>query len=357
MFENFKGKKFTLKPNKKKLPINEINFDKVDLFNHIYLYCQKHFIEGKTTKTGSISYQIKYKYHERYYVIKGNQRFELIVVCAEGCYRFVLRNKKHKSNRVAGIQACREIYKKAKELKVDLKKYISSQEEGLEIKKTIESPHIEVLKTVLMGKAINHVYHMDLKSSYASRIVEAYPETENLFRYFYDRRNDDNDYYKHILTNSIGCFQSEWCLDIISWRRTSPYQLSKLSKVAINGTRNLIIKKINSLRKKGFIPLLTNTDGIWYYSPSNKPYHDKDEGNNLGQWENDHCDCKFIMTSKGSYQYVENGVCKTVLRGICELDVKEPDRDKWNFKDILKIGNIFTYRFDSKKGVIKTWQD
>ena len=60
------------------------------------------------------------------------------------------------------------------------------------------------------------------------------------------------------------------------------------------------------------------------------------------------------MTGPGAYQYVENGKCHTVVRGLCNLDAIEPDREKWNFGDILNIKNMFTYRFDEEKGVIKS---
>lgn len=60
------------------------------------------------------------------------------------------------------------------------------------------------------------------------------------------------------------------------------------------------------------------------------------------------------MTSEGRYQYVEDGVCHTVVRGLCNLDALEPDRDKWQFGDIMKIDQMFTYRFDEEKGVYKT---
>ena len=110
---------------------------------------------------------------------------------------------------------------------------------------------------------------------------------------------------------------------------------------------------IAKLELNGRIPLLTNTDGIWYYSDLG-PYHDNNEGDKLGNWQNDHNNCKFLMTSEGAYQYEENNVCYSVVRGLCNLDLVEPDRTKWKFGDILNLNNVYTFKFNFIKGVYKT---
>lgn len=112
---------------------------------------------------------------------------------------------------------------------------------------------------------------------------------------------------------------------------------------------------IVKLKKADMVPLLTNTDGIWYYS-DHGAYHDEDEGDQLSNWQNDHVDCIFLMVSAGMYQYIEEGICHSVVRGICNLDAVEPDRDKWQFGDILKIQELYTYKFDEERGVYKTYE-
>lgn len=62
------------------------------------------------------------------------------------------------------------------------------------------------------------------------------------------------------------------------------------------------------------------------------------------------------MTGPGSYQYVENGICESVVRGLCNLDAVEPDRTKWQFGDILRLQQVFTYKFNEEKGVYKTYE-
>ena len=341
------------KVNKNKIPVNNFTFEQLDKFNEIYLYAKNHFIKVKHTQSQGISTKVSERLHERYFVVKGNQRFELVIICLDGCYRFLLQNKKQKDNEVSGQQACRSIYKWADSYKIDLNKYSTSKEDGLIEKENIERPHIQVLKKLLLGKRLSNVYHIDFRSSYASRISEAYPELREMYQDIFEHRKENNGYYKHVLTNSIGCWQSAYCVSYMDRHSIQPYQFAKLSRVAINGTRSKIIDMIAKLEKKGMIPLLTNTDGIWYYS-DHGAYHDKDEGDKLCNWQTDHYDCQFLMTSEGRYQYVEDGVCNTVVRGLCDLDAKEPDRSKWQFGDILKIGQLFTYSFDEDKGVYKT---
>lgn len=352
--EKYKHIEFTAKINKNKIPVNHFVFEQLDEFNEIYQYCRKNFLKVNSTKSQGISTKISERLHERYLVIKGNQRFELVIICASGCYRFLLQNKKKDDNTISGQQACRSIYKTAEEFGIDFSKYACTSEEGLEIKSQIESPHIKVLMPTLLGLKLDKVYHMDFKSSYASRICEAYPELKEMYENIYAKRKENDGYYKHVLTNSIGAWQSKYCIDYNSRRTVNPYQFAKLSKVAINGTRAKIEDKILKLKKKGCIPLLTNTDGIWYYSEKG-PYHDKEEGNQIGQWENDHVNCEFLMTSSGAYQYLEDGVCHSVVRGLCNLDAVEPDRTKWKFGDIKLMKELFTYRFKEEIGVVKTY--
>lgn len=354
--EKYKHIEYKIKPNKNRIPINNFTFEDLDEFNEVYQFVRNNFKLVKHTQSQGISNKVSERLHERYFIVKGNQRFELVVICLEGCYRFLLQNKKKEGNVISGQQACRSIYKYADKYGMDLNKYSNTSEEGKEIKKQIESPHIQCLKPIMLGKIIKNVYHMDFKSSYASRICEKYPELKPMYDDIYSRRKANDGYYKHVLTNSIGAWQSPFCVDYNSRHKTVPYQFANLSKIAINGTRAKIEEKLVKLKRKGMIPLLTNTDGIWYYSEKGA-YHDEDEGTELGCWENDHVNCDFLMTSVGAYQYVEDGVCHSVVRGLCNLDLIEKDRTKWKFGDIKKLREVFTYRFDEEKGVYKTWQD
>ena len=350
---------FCWKPNLKLIPINEFkgfSDDNVKRWNKIYNYCKKNFMLVEPTRSGGISVSPKYNKHFRYFVLLKVQSFELVVLCDQGCYRFVIKNGKEKDkDAVTGRQACNTLYKFADNYGIDMTKYISDPISGEQIKQEIEPPHIKCMKPMFLCSKLKHVYHLDLNSAYASCICEEYPELKPMYDHIYSLRHENDGKYKKVLTNSIGCWQSEYCTDYISRHKAVKYQFAKLSKIAINGTRNKILNLLDKLRAKGCMPILTNTDGIWYVS-YNGPYHDKNEGVNLGEWKTDHKDCDFLMTSTGSYQYVENGKCKTVVRGKTALDFTKPNRDDWEFGDILNIDGILVYKFDNEKGVYSTYE-
>ena len=80
------------------------------------------------------------------------------------------------------------------------------------------------------------------------------------------------------------------------------------------------------------------------------PLADK-EGLDLCQWKTDHKNCTFLMKSKGAYQYIEDDICHTVLRGTSPYE-KEKKREDWEFGEILKI-TLDEFKFNEDIGVIK----
>lgn len=349
----FEHKPYRMIVNKNLIPVVEIPYSNYELWNELYFYAKRNFKEVKPTKSLAMP-NGPYKGHFRFMVSHHNQSHELVIVCGEGLYRFIIQPTKLKGNTISGRKSVLELFKIMDKYNINFSKYAcENSQEGLNIKNEILSPVIRVTHDNYLNKVFEHVHHIDLNSSYASRIVEAYPELKEAYTELYENRKKDNDLFKHVLTNSIGCFQSRFCPDYNDRRRAKPFMFAKLSKIAINGT----VEKINELRKriweKEMIPLLINTDGIWYYS-NKGPYHDKDEGTSLGQWKNDHVECKFLMTSAGSYQYVENGVCKTVLRGTSNLD-KIKQREDWEFGDIQRLNGRAYYFFDEEKGIVEDY--
>ena len=110
--------------------------------------------------------------------------------------------------------------------------------------------------------------------------IQAMVPLKPLYENMYNQRHEKDEYYKHVLTNHIGCWQSEYCPDVSNAGKLAPYQFANLSKIAVNETRHLIEKYIVELRKAGRKVLLTNTDGIWYQG---ELFHDENEGSSLGQ--------------------------------------------------------------------------
>lgn len=344
--------KFSKNVNKKRIPIVEIPYSNYQLWNSLYLYAKKHYVEVQPTPSLGLP-NGRYKGHYRYMVTHINQSHELVMVVSSGCYRFIIQPSKQKTNTVSGRKSVLELYKLMDKYKIDFSKYACEPREGNKTKKEIESPIIAETHKIYLNKIFEHMYHLDLNSSYASRIVETYPELREVYDELYQKRKDNDGKYKHVLTNSIGCFQSPYCPDWNCRRKSKPYQFAKLSKIAVNGTKKKVLEYKQKLLKNKKIPILINTDGIWYYS-SNGPYHDKDEGTNLCQWKNDHNDCKFLMTSAGSYQYIENGVVHTVLRGTSNLD-KIKQREDWEFGDIQRLNGRAYYFFDEEKGIVEDY--
>ena len=336
--------------NKKMLPINTLHLDDggVEEFNRILDYCKHNYAEAPATRSRGMSNGVKWRFLHRYTVFPSNQSWELVIVCYEGCYRFVLKNRVSANNTVKGTKACREIYEQADKYGIDFSKYAQGTKAT---KDEIVSPHINVMLPGIEGRVIEHCHHLDLNSAYASMIVKAYPELKEMYDDLYEHRKDNDGYYKHVLTNSIGAWQSEFCVDYETRRKSKPYAFANLSKIAINETRAYIERLMPKMLKQGCIPLLTNTDGIWYTGPL---YHDEDEGEGLGQWKNEHINSKLLIKSKGAYQYLENGVCHSVVRGLTNLDLLE-EREDWGFGDIMKPDvSVQKYRL-TDKGVEKVW--
>ena len=149
-----------------------------------------------------------------------------------------------------------------------------------------------------------------------------------------------NDIYKAILNFSIGYMQSLGCCGA-KW--------AHLSKDAITDNNKRITELANKLKKAGNHILSYNTDGIWYIG---KIYHGENEGNKLGQWENDHVNCKWRCKSAGSYEFMEGDKYYPVVRGYTTLDSIK-NRSEWQWGDIFqKESNPIIFKFEEDKGVI-----
>lgn len=346
----YKHTEYHSKVNKKLIPPNYLylNDEGVSEFNRILQYAKRYYEEAPATRSRGMCNTTKWRFLHRFTVMPGNQTFELVIVCLEGCFRFILKNKPGVTNTIKGTKACREIYKMADKYGIDFSQYAHGTKET---KDEIVMPHINMLWPALAGKTIKNCHHLDLNSAYASMIVKEYPELKEMYEELYSHRKDNDGYYKHVLTNSIGAWQSEYCVDYESRHKSNPYQFANLSKIAINGTRACIDSLIRKMMSKGCTPILTNTDGIWYSGPI---YHDANEGNDLGQWKNDHTNCTLLVKSKGAYQYLEDDKCHTVVRGTSNLDLVQ-SREDWEFGAIMNSElSVEKYKY-TNKGVEKVW--
>ena len=188
-------------------------------------------------------------------------------------------------------------------------------------------------------QVLYNVHHLDYHSSYATGLCNTHPEFKPIIEILYNGRKEHSE-YKDVLNMTIGMMQS-----IKNGRQAEWAHLSR-DAIAYNNRR--IIELYNKLLLSGRKIVGFNTDGIWYQG---ELYHDENEGNNIGQWANDHIDCVFRSKSSGAYEFIENGVYYPVIRGSTKLDDIKP-RNEWQWGDIYKEG-IILYEFDEKEGFIK----
>lgn len=366
----YKHIEFNKNPNKDGMPMNsfQLNDAGVHEFNIIYKYCLSHYMQVEPTPSGGIPFNHHVKYHDRFCVVVKKASFELIIASRDGCYRFVIKSTRdNKESRDSGVAATRNIYKIAKELGIDLTKYETPGDidERKAVKNEINKAHIELLANNVEGRVLHNCFHIDINSAYGAKIGEEYPELLPIYEKVYNDRlkakneHDDlnNSKLKSTLTNSTGCFQSEFCPDFNDSRGRKPYAFTNLAKVAVNGCRKEIEDLIEECRRQGFIPILTNTDGIYCMSliPGRK-FKSPKIGDGLGQYKIDF-EGDMIIKSKGSYQLrYEDGHIKTVVRGQTQLD-KVKDRSEWYFGEILEDNacQIKIYSFEEKKGIVTKW--
>lgn len=328
--------------------INRLNIKKIEcgntvesaqLFNLYYkwlvLECPyKLMYLGKTASGGiHVRTLIQWGYDWR----PRKSGVEFIYLGKEGSLRVIFSQKPD------GING-RTCYAKFKEVcedfKIDLKKYAISN--GEEVKKLIETTKIDFFGQ--SGKTYYGVHHLDLNSSYMSGIAYNTPELYPVIKEIYDKRKED-PIYKDILTHTFGYFQSQGCTV-----NNLPYAYANLSKQAIEFNNRYIENLSQKLKESGHYVLAYNTDGIWY---SGDVYHDENEGKDLGQWKNDHINCKIRFKSKGAYEYEENSKYHPVVRGRTKLDKIKP-RDQWVWGDIYADDCEFVYTFlwDEAVGII-----
>lgn len=336
-----------LNPNVTKIPINRfpMNEEGIERFNEVYFllkdYC-KNFNKIEWTAKHYIKRSGRFRLPQ-WDVTSKTSGVEITVLSEEGMFRVFLKTgfltkKDADSKKISGGSA----FKKFKEIcanhNIDLEEY--SIENGEEVKKTIPKAPKYLEKPYYEGMRFEHVYHIDLNSSYMAGVAQQYPALYPAIKEIYDRRHD-SEIYKKVLTNSWGYFQSEY----VSFR------FAHLSKAGIDYNNKMLTELTNNLKKQGFTIISYNTDGIWY-TGNGRQYHDAGEGIEIGQWKTDHKDCIFEAKSAGSYQYIEDGKHNVVISGVTRLD-RTKDREEWTWEDfhnsnaeVLKI--VFDFETGAK---------
>lgn len=328
-----------------KIPKNcrPLNQENILWFNEIYQTILNDSVytwnKIKWTKSGGIS---KKTVQPAYDVIqRSNATIEMVIYDFLGSFRIIM-GKDTVEEVISGSDSFREFVKICNKHDIDLSDFAITN--GEEVKKEIEKPKIELVRAS-KGVTYKCAHHLDINSSYMAGIAEAFPELDVAIQEIYKGRKQ-NPVNKHILTHSFGFFQSRWC-NIGGGQ----YTLAHMSKAAISFNNRLIEDLTRRLEAADYDVLAYNTDGIWYYGDE-EPFHDYDEGTELGQWKNDHVGVQLRFKSKGAYEFIEDGKVNVVLRGLCALD-KIKKRDEWDWDDLFSDGSeVLKARFIENIGFV-----
>ena len=319
--------------NKLKMPVHVINISEegahqMNVYYHALLKSNYNTIVR--TKKFAIS------------ISKGNFRppmwdvrysrscLEITIVGEERMLRIQFRqnnaldaDKSGEERKIYGRQAVNAFRKELEKDGIDLDDYIIDN--GVEVKKTIPKYIIREADRNVCGKDIvwEGCHHIDFHNSFPAGLCNTHPEFRPTVERLYLTRKT-KPINKAILNYSIGFFQSiDGC----------GAQWAHLSKDAIKDNNDRLWELSQRLTDAGRKVLLWNTDGVWYQGDI---YHGDGEGKNLGEWENDHVNCKFRAKSRGAYEFVEDGKYYPVLRGHTKLD-KQKSRDQWEWGDIFNL--------------------
>lgn len=362
--ERFSYRYGTYNLNYFSIPVNYLSptEENVELFNRIYRFCLDGLGPGRRlvrTPSGGISITRKnFPRNSELWDIQyqGSSAIEIVLVLTVGCFRIKFSNavnadycEDFDENDVIGGRTSFKVWKNNFEkFGVNIDDYADKERGRKAVKEEIESPMIYAPDTSVFGQTIENAHHLDVNSAFAAGIAEDYPELEEVIKWMYNRRSV-NKKYKSYLVAAIGWFQSEWCA----------YKYGMLSKSARNNCNKYIRELAHKLELSGRKILLYNTDGIWY---SGEMYHDENEGRELGQWKNDHKNCKLRIKSHGAYEYIEKNKkgedeYHPVLRGRTKLDKYLP-REQWEWGDIFGKNCEFIeiYHFVEGAGLITTYK-
>lgn len=331
------------------IPISD---DGVEEFNEILRYHQnlKFYNKITRTKSGGISLDRRVYRPPMWDVRRTRSCVEITSLLADGMRRFQFRDPISKfklgendmnidnTTIISGSKAIKIFANKLKRISdIDLTDY--AIDNGLEIRDTVPRYLIKVnpkfiKETMCIEDAIGYspAHHIDFHSSFGAGLANTHPEFRDTIQYFFDHRKRHPE-YKSVLNSTIGAMWSPY------YKNACYAHLSR-DAIADNNAR---IERIEAdLIAAGRIPLLWNVDGLWYLG---EEYHGPGEGPGLGQWENDHKNCKLRVKTRGAYEFIEDGIYYPVVRGI-----PNDEKANWTWGDIFKY-HPSPFGFDEQKGV------
>lgn len=319
------------------------NFSLKDIeeFNTIYQFVYNYGLNIiKRTSSGAIAKGYKYMSNTYAYDIKNSKTGVRLTVIVDGkIWVFKVGTIKDKNTEMPPWKAWKVFEEHCNKAGINLEEY--AIDNGLEVKKEIEKPLIHMKQYMSKeDKPLENVHHIDFHNSYPAGLCNQFPEFRPVIEPMY-RLRKVSDSFKFVLNCTVGCMQSEKHPWYARW--------ANLSKAAIGDNNDRVKKLAIILTVTGHKILGFNTDGIWYQG---KVYHGEGEGDDLGQWHNDHTNCLFRSKSDGCYEFIENGQYHPVIRGETRLDTIKP-RDKWSWGDIYQdSAEVLKFEFKEGEGII-----
>ena len=341
-YQRLKHCPLSLTPNALLIPVTKLHYTpaNIDLFNRIYKYMKKAqgFAKIERTPSGAISNKcgISAKL-KRWDFRRSDLWMEITIIESAGMWRIQMSPGKDKETPVlSGRQAFFMFENFIKKFDINMEDY--AIDNGEIINKQIEKPLIGLSHgRVYQDRVFYKVNHVDFHNSYPAGLVNTHPEFKKGIEYLYFNRKTKPE-YKDLLNYTIGFFHSKFCR----------YKFAHLAKDAIADSNKRVLELARRIEKAGRTILLYNTDGFWYIG---EPYHGEGEGSKLGEWHNDHINCKFRAKSSGAYEFIENEEYFPVLRGFTKLDEVKP-RENWEWGDIYQENAVLrAYDFDEEKGI------
>lgn len=326
-----KKAKITRKANQILIPTTQLQLNEKNaiIFNNMVKKYEKYNPIVRTNK-GSISYTKTIL--PAFDVRKLSTIVELTVLAKDGMFRLQLRNLKEDiedNDEISGMQSLKLLKRELQKDGVNLDDYAVKNGKELRNDKNYTKDMEYLIKLnnpIYADKTFKNAHHIDFHSSFPSGLVITHPEFYPTINRLYKERKV-NEEYKAVLNKSIGTF----------WSKIVGYKYITLAHDAIQNNDIRLLELAKRLEKSGRVILAFNTDGIWYVG---KEYHGKGEGNNLGEWSNDHINCKIRFKSAGAYEFIENEKYYPVLRGSTRLDaIKE--RSSWQWGDIYQDIIVF----------------
>lgn len=343
LIKSYKCSKPIIKVNKLKIPVTvlEPTKDNTELMDKILICLQERKVPKYTeTPSGGISIKFKNRCGESWHWDPKWRELTLLLI--EGNYRIQLvqQEMRERPGRVSWAKFVKDCNKLAG---INISDYALDEDTGIQVKKEVPKPIIKVCNPVFINKTFDNCHHIDFNSSYPSALVKHYPEFMPVIKNWYDHRKTDKD-AKQDLVNITGCM----------YGYTTQYKYSHLAKTMIQDNNDRIYEMCTRLSKAGRMPIAINTDGIWY---AGDIYHDDNEGKDLGQWKNDHTNCKLRYKSGGVYEYIENGKYTAVVRRL-EQDKIDPSEKQWGmiYKENLMQAHYAEPYIDSNNYYRLNWR-